>query len=76
MAGFDTANPLFFYNAGLRNIAMAKGLSTSEQARLFAKTSMAGADALIGCWNNKKVWYAWRPQTAIREAANDGNPPT
>jgi hypothetical protein len=76
MAGFYTANPLLFYNTGLRVIATDQGLSTSEQARLFVKTSMAGADALISCWNNKKLWYAWRPQTAIREAANDGNPLT
>ena len=76
MAGFYTANPLFFYNAGLRVIATEEGLSTSEQARLFVKTSMAGADALISCWNNKKLWYAWRPATAIHEAANDGNPLT
>ena len=76
MAGFYTANPLFFYNTGLRGIATAEGLSTSEQARLFVKTSMAGADALIGCWYNKKVWSTWRPLTAIREAANDGNPLT
>jgi hypothetical protein len=76
MAGFYTANPLFFYSAGLRSIATAEGLSTSEQARLFVTTSMAGADALIGCWANKKVWNAWRPLTAIREAANDGNPLT
>jgi len=75
-AGFYTANPLFFYNAGLRVIATNEGLSTSEQARLFVKTSMAGADALISCWNNKKLWYAWRPWTAIHEAANDGNPLT
>jgi hypothetical protein len=76
MAGFYTANPILFYNAGLRVIATNKGLSTSEQARLFVKTSMAGADALISCWHNKKLWNAWRPQTAIREAANDGNPRT
>ena len=76
MAGFYTANPLFFYNTGLRGIATAEGLSTSEQARLFVKTSMAGADALIGCWFNKKVWATWRPMTAIHEAANDGNPLT
>ena len=37
---------------------------------------MAGADALISCWYNKKVWNAWRPETAIHEAANDGNPLT
>jgi hypothetical protein len=76
MAGFYTANPLFFYNAGLRAIATDQGLSTSEQARLFAKTSFAGADALISCFNNKKLWSAWRPATAIHEAANDGNPLT
>jgi hypothetical protein len=76
MAGFYTANPLFFYNTGLRSIATDEGLSTSEQARLFVKVSMAGADALISCWSNKKLWNAWRPQTAIREAANDGNPLT
>jgi hypothetical protein len=75
-AGFFTANPLFFYNAGLRGIAADEELSTSEQARLFVKTSMASADALIGCWANKDVWNAWRPQTAIREAATDGNPLT
>jgi hypothetical protein len=76
MAGFYTANPLVFYNTGLREIATAKGLSTSEQALLFAKTSMASADALISCFNNKAVYTSWRPQTAIREAANDGNPAT
>jgi hypothetical protein len=76
IAGFHTANPIVFYNTGLRVIATEEGLSTSEQARLFVKTSMAGADALISCWSNKKVWNAWRPQTAIREAANDGNPLT
>lgn len=76
MAGFYTANPLFFFNAGLRTIATNEGLSTAEQARLFAMTSMAGTDALIGCWANKKLWNAWRPVTAIREAGNDGNPDT
>ena len=76
MAGFYTANPLFFYSAGLRVIATDEGLSTSEQARLFVMTSMGGADALIDCWASKKAWSAWRPQTAIRAAASDGNPLT
>ena len=76
LAGFATANPLFFMNAGLRNISVAKGLSTTDQALLFVKTSMASADALIGCWANKKLHSNWRPQTAIREAADDGNPAT
>ena len=76
MAGFYTANPLLFYNTGLRAIARERGLSAGEQARLFAMTSFAGADALIACWSDKKLWNAWRPQTAIREAAHDGNPLT
>jgi hypothetical protein len=76
LAGFVTANPLFFMNSGLRQIALARGLSTTEQALLFVKTSMASADGLIGCWNDKAHWNVWRPQTAIREAANDGNPAT
>ena len=55
LAGFATANPLVLHERGLREIAGAKGLSTTEQALLFVKTSMGSADALIGCWANKKV---------------------
>jgi hypothetical protein len=76
LAGFVTANPLVYMNRGLREIAMANGLSTTDQARLFVKTTMASADALIGCWNDKKFHNVWRPQTAIRLAADDGNPAT
>ena len=61
-------------NTGLRDIATAQGLSTVQETRLFAQTSFAAADALIACWNDKRYWLSWRPQTAIREAANDGNP--
>ena len=50
------------------------GLTTVQQARLFVMTSMASADALIACWNNKDHWNFWRPQTAIREAAQRRQP--
>jgi hypothetical protein len=73
LAGFATANPLLYMNKGLRDIATAEGLSTTQQALLFVKTSMASTDALIGCWANKRATLTWRPQTAIREALNDGN---
>ena len=76
LAGFVFGNPFLFMNKGLRDIAGAQGMSTVDQARLFAQTSMASADALIACWNDKRNWLSWRPQTAIREAANDGNPAT
>ena len=74
MAGFYTANPVVYYNTGLRQISTAKGLSTTQEALLFAKTSMASADALIGCSNNKafhtrgdrRRQSARRPTTATR----------
>jgi hypothetical protein len=76
LAGFVFANPVVYMNKGLRDIATAQGLSTADEARLFAQTSFASADALIACWNDKRYWLSWRPQTAIREAASDGNPAT
>lgn len=74
LAGFVSANPVPYMNKGLRDVALARELSTSQQARLFVMTSFASADALIGCWDDKDHWSFWRPQTAIREADNDGNP--
>ena len=37
---------------------------------------MTGADAAISTWTDKARWLFWRPITAIREAAADGNPDT
>ncbi len=76
LAGFVGANPVPYMNRGLREIAVARGLTTVQQARLFVMTSMASADALIACFDDKDHWDFWRPQTAIREAATDGNPLT
>jgi hypothetical protein len=76
LARFVSANPLPFMNAGFRAVAGTQGLTTAEQARFFALTSMSGADSLIDCWDNKAFYLFWRPQTAIRGAASDGNPAT
>jgi hypothetical protein len=43
---------------------------------MFAMLYMTGADALISVWNDKAKWLFWRPITAVREAAGDGNPDT
>jgi hypothetical protein len=51
-------------------------LDIVQNARLFAMTNLAAADAAIGCWNDKYYWQFWRPITAIREANSDGNPAT
>jgi hypothetical protein len=76
LAGFVSSNPLPFMNRGLRDIAVAEGLTTVEQARLFGMTSLSTADALITCWHYKDYYNVWRPQTAIQQALTDGNPRT
>lgn len=47
-----------------------------ENARLFAELGLAMADAAIACWDAKYEYHYWRPITAIRETADDGNAAT
>ncbi len=47
-----------------------------ENARLLAAIGLAMADAAIACWDAKYQYHFWRPITAIRETADDGNPAT
>ena len=68
----QTAVPWF---AAARTASAAKGLSVSENARLFALLSMATADSQIVGFDEKYKRPHWRPITAIR-AAVDLNIPT
>jgi hypothetical protein len=61
------------WNRTFRTLAANRHLDITDDARLFAAENLAAADAAIGCWNNKYHWNTWRPITAIREAASDGN---
>jgi hypothetical protein len=79
----QTAAAIFWQDSGpaiwnrvYRALASSHGLEIADSARLFAMTNLAAADGAIGCWNDKAYWSSWRPVTAIREAANDGNPAT
>ena len=47
-----------------------------ENARLFAELGLSMADAAIACWDAKYEYHYWRPITAIRETADDGNAAT
>ncbi len=64
------------WNRVFRSLATTHELDIVESARLFAMGDLAGADGSIGCWNDKAYWNYWRPITAIRAAATDGNPAT
>ena len=79
----QTENALFFsvdaisqYHAGMRELVVREGLDIVESARAFALLSASTADALIACWRAKAEHPTWRPVTAIRLAATDGNPLT
>jgi hypothetical protein len=79
----QTAAAIFWQDSGpaiwnrvYRALATSRGLDIVDSARLFAMTNLAAADGSIGCWNDKAYWSSWRPITAIREAASDGNPAT
>ncbi len=51
----------------------AAGLDLRRAAQLFGLANVSAADAIIGCWRQKYEHPFWRPITAIREAASDGN---
>jgi hypothetical protein len=74
LAYFYNDNFFAQWNRALRGIAEQRINKIGDSARLFALANMAGADALITCWDSKNAYAFWRPITAIREGANDGNP--
>jgi len=66
-------NPALQVSLNIRGLASQEGFSLDENARFFAQTYTAIADATIGCWESKYYFNFWRPVTAIREADIDGN---
>jgi hypothetical protein len=59
-----------------RALVMEHGLSGVDAARLLAVAGLGGAEAAIGCFDDKYYWMFWRPITAIVEAESDGNDAT
>ena len=70
---FWQAQPGALYGGVMQSLSLRYGLSTAQNARLFAMASLAAADGAIGCWKEKYRWLFWRPIDAIHEAATDGN---
>lgn len=68
--------PPRLFNQAVSDIATQRGNSVTENARLFAMSMVAQADAGIVAWDSKFVDDYWRPITGIREADTDGNPLT
>jgi hypothetical protein len=64
------------WNRIARTVARHTRLDPWEQARLFGLLNMAMTDGYIGSFKAKYAYNYWRPVTAIRAAATDGNPDT
>jgi len=59
--------------AGLREFATRRKLDIVDSARMFAAVDTSIADGAITVWHGKLQYMWWRPITAIRNAASDGN---
>lgn len=76
----ETAIAKFWYefseigwNRVTATAAADKKLDLLSTTRLFALVNIALADAYIAGWDSKFHYDFWRPYTAIRAAATDGN---
>ena len=74
--GGGTETPPGHWNRIAQQVAGAQGNDLLENARLFALLNLSLADAAILCWDAKYHYNAWRPITAIRAGAVDGNAAT
>jgi hypothetical protein len=76
-ANVNTPTTVFFvWNNVARTVSISRGLTTAENARLFALLNIAFHDALQTTMTSKYNYGLWRPITAIRRADEDGNPNT
>ncbi|KQY23489.1 hypothetical protein ASD16_13285 [Cellulomonas sp. Root485] len=64
------------WNRVARTLAQGSGMDLWESARMFALLDVALSDAYVDAFRVKFELKFWRPVTAIREAASDGNPAT
>ncbi|MEL6845303.1 MAG: vanadium-dependent haloperoxidase, partial [Bacteroidota bacterium] len=64
------------HNRLARDLIKKEGLNLWEAARTMALLNMAIYDAYVSSFDNKFHYNHWRPYTAIRWAAHDGNEQT
>lgn len=64
------------FNLVTRVVVAGRGLDVWEHARLFALLNIGQHDATVTVFDTKYTYNFWRPATAIRAGASDGNPDT
>ena len=65
-----------YWNEITQTAVQAHQLTTAQSARVFALLNLTLADEVIAFYDSKYTYNLWRPVTAIRAAATDGNPDT
>jgi hypothetical protein len=73
---FWTDHDIRQWNDGLLRLAAARGLDLVQTARMLAMAHVAGADAMIACFDAKYHYWFWRPYQAIPHADSGSNPAT
>lgn len=73
---FWSENTVVQLNRTFRELALERGFSRAETARLMTMTFVSGADSVIVCLRAKYHYMLWRPVHAIQRADTDGNPAT
>ncbi|NOS82039.1 MAG: vanadium-dependent haloperoxidase, partial [Nitrospira sp.] len=63
----ELGTPPRLYNQIVREVAVSKGNSVDDNARLFAFVNAAMGDAGILAWDQKYIHDFWRPVVGIRE---------
>jgi hypothetical protein len=74
LALFWALNTPLAWNRIAAQLSMARGLSLTENAHLFAVLNVTLGDAIIACWDSKYRFVFWRPISAIRAGATAGTP--
>jgi membrane-associated phospholipid phosphatase len=74
--GDGTATPPGHWNQIAQVVAETRGLSLSDNARLFALLNLALADAGIMAWDCKYHFNYWRPIQAVRSSPVTADPAT
>ncbi|NJR75013.1 MAG: vanadium-dependent haloperoxidase, partial [Scytonema sp. CRU_2_7] len=68
---FGLGTPPRLYNQIVRKVAIAKGNTVAQNARLFALVNVAMGDSGILAWDQKYIHDLWRPVLGVRE--HDGS---
>ncbi len=76
MALFWVESSPLSWNRLARTLATEERLDLWDSARLFGLLNIAMADGYVASFDTKYSDPFWRPVTAIRSAARDGNPRT